>query len=629
MTSTVDLPAQRDDETTVNEPAESPDTVTVSEKSSDTSETGDRPDADPDADRQRQAAWENEYDRVLHLDPHEVEIDDNVRQENATTDPDTVRDMRNRGVNQAVRGYRADDGTVMITMGQRRVLNAREAGCQVPVWMQAPPPPDERKATIERIVAQVNENDLRVALTRGDEYKAVNQLRAFNLTPVGIARKLSRHPARIDNVLKVGDSELAAAAADRYDLDLEKMAVVAEFESYGDMDTAKELIQVAIESPNNFTVLAERKRRDRAEDQRVRELTEALTQELTDAGITILDNSVPQWSGDARTLDRLRPSPDSKPYTGLTLDAHTACPGHGAWIEQDYDDEENRIVVAQYGCADFRTHGHALDHAPEGQTDFSTAAALGTTDDVPGDDHGEGEQDSIAAAADAKDRARRAARIQRSWVVDNNKLWDAAIPTRRAWLAGFAKRKTAPQGSQVFLAVLKATGSHELRRAMERNHKLAHELLGLPQPRDGAPSQLPDKIATASPSKATLYDVFLTLCALEQDLTRDAWRKPWGFEQQYMSAITGWGYAASDVELNVLDPEREEDVISARLDNHEPDKTDDASAEADGEARDDGSDEDNSDDDTDDDDDSAELGPSDTPAGSSGDVDAELTGATV
>lgn len=622
MTSTVDLPVQRDDEPAVDETTASPDTVTVSEESSDTTEATLRPDGDSDDNGQRQAGWEDEYDRVLFFDPDEVVIDDNVRQENAVTDPDTVRDMRSRGVDQAVRGYRADDGTVMITMGQRRVLNAREAGCQVPVWMQVPPSVDERKATIERIVAQVNENDLRLSLTRGDEYKAVNQLRAFNLTPVGIARKLSRHPGRVENVLKVGDSTLAAAAADRYDLDLEKMAVVAEFEGYGDVDTVKELIRVAIESPNNFTVLAERKRRDRAEDERVRELTDALTQELTEAGVTILDSSVPQWSGDARTLDRLRPSPDSEPHTELIVVAHAACPGHGAWIEQDYDDEENRIVVAQYGCADFRAHGHA----PEGQVEFGTAVTPGTTDDVPGDDHGDSEQDSAVAAADAKDRERRAARIQRNWVIDNNKLWDAAIPTRRKWLAGFAKRKTSPQGSQVFLAVLKARGSHELRRAMERNHKLAHELLGLPQPRDGQPSQLPDKIATATPSKATLYDVFLTLCALEQDLTRDAWRKPWGFEQEYMSAITGWGYTASDVELKVLNPEREEDVISARLDSQEPEGADDTSGQAHREADGDGSDEDGPDDD---DDDPTEPGSVDAPADSSGDVDAELTAATV
>ncbi|WP_158889039.1 hypothetical protein [Amycolatopsis anabasis] len=574
MTSTVDLPDQRGGEPIVDESADT--TVAVPQESDESTDLASGAVAASDDLTQRRAEWEDEYDRILRFDPNEVVIDENVRQENADADDDTVRDMRSRGVDTAVKGYRAEDGTVMITMGQRRVLNAREAGCELPVWMQAPPPADKRKAAIERIVAQVNENDLRKGLTRGDEYNAVRQLAAFNLKPAGIARKLNRGAGgaqHIENVLKVGDSELAAAAADRYGLDLEQMAVVAEFEGSGDLDTAKELIKTALQNPNNFKVLAESKRQDRAERERVRELTERLTQELTEAGVTILDPSVNDWTGDARSLDRLRPSPDSEPYTELTVEAHASCPGHAAWIDEDYDDDENPIVVAKYGCTDFRAHGHALAHAPEGQAEFSTTVTPATTDDVSTeDDDGEHGDTEAAAAAAAEERARQAARILRRWVIENNKLWDAAKRERRNWLVNFVNRKKVPRGAQVFLAVQKAKGSHELRRAMERNHKLAHELLKLPEPGYGQPSQLPDEITTASAasaSKAVIYDVFLTLCAMETDLTRDAWRKPWEFEKEYMSAIIDWGYDASDVERKVLNPEREEDVVAAQLGTHE------------------------------------------------------------
>ncbi|KAA9157967.1 hypothetical protein FPZ12_024100 [Amycolatopsis acidicola] len=545
MTSTVNIPAQREDE----QPA-----ATVDE--------------DP---RQRRAEWENEYDRVIYFNPDDVTIDDNVRTENAVTDADTIRDMRRRGVDMAARGYRADDGTVMITMGQRRVLNARAAGCQLPVWMQAPPSADSRKAGIDRIVAQVNENDLRKGLTRGDEHRAVQQLAAFDLTPTGIARKLSRRVSHVKNVLTVGDSELASRAADRYDLTLDQAAVVAEFEGYGDLDTAKELVRLAVAAPNNFKVFAERKRNDRAEDERIRVQTAELTEQLTQTEVPILDSSVSSFSGPVRRLDALRATPDSEPGSRLTEDEHASCPGHAAWIRDDYDTDDNRMVVPVFACTDFLAHGHALANAPEGAATFSTSSPSAPAAEASPLTAGDG-------TAAAEERAREARKIQRRWVRENNKDWDAAVSVRQAWLASLPNRTRAPKGAQVFLAKLKAQGNRELRRAMERHHKLAHKLLNLPEPGYGQPSELPSKIATLSTAKATLYDTFLTLCALEEDLSRDAWRRPWDFEQEYMSMIIAWGYDASDVERKVLNPEPEADVIAAALgDAGEPETEEDDS----------------------------------------------------
>lgn len=184
MTSTADIPAQQNAEHP--EHAEATDEVQSLEQS--------------------RAEWEAEYDRVLYFDPNEVVIDVNVRTENATTDADTVRDMRARGVEQAVRGYRADDGTVMITLGQRRVLNAREAGVQVPVWMQAPPSADERRAAIERIVSQVNENALRQGLTLGDEHKA------RGTPPAPLGDRQQQDVRRVDERTPQVAHELRAAA---------------------------------------------------------------------------------------------------------------------------------------------------------------------------------------------------------------------------------------------------------------------------------------------------------------------------------------------------------------------------------------------------------------------------------
>jgi ParB family chromosome partitioning protein len=542
------------------------------------------------------AQWDAEIDTIIWVEPDEVLLAENVRTDNAKADEETTANFKTHGVKTAVNGYRDyDTGAIVVTEGQRRVLNSREAGCKVPVWMKTPPAADERKATIERIVNQFIENDpaLRRPLTLADTARALKQLAAFNLKPAGIARKLAlgkKGKAYVENVLQAGQSELALKATERYDLDLLQAAVIAEFDEAGDTETAKELILTARQAPNNFAQLAERKRTERADKQRFAALTEDLTKELTAAGVTIFDKSLPDNHGDARSLDRLRPTPEHEPHTELTAEEHASCPGHGAWIETDHHDEEgNHIPVAVYGCADFRAHGHALSHAPAGRADFTPVAtgttSTGTSVDHESSDNGDAaEQADVIAAARAAQAAaeleRQKARIIRKWVIQNNKDWDASAAPRREWLASLLQRKTAPQGAQMFLALQKAHGGYELRRAFERNHPLAMKLFGMPV--GSTLYDLIDKIAKApTAGKATLYDLVLTLCAIEDDISRNTWRTPWGSSQAYMAAIISWGYPASDVERKVIDPETEQDVIAAQLGNLDTTATSDGGKTAD------------------------------------------------
>jgi ParB family chromosome partitioning protein len=600
VTSTMDLPTQRDTDEVDTMALSDPTVVAAPDRDNDTSEeeaidqASDGSDNSDDAtsgdipledlsDKELTALheqWDTEINTVLLADPHRVLIAENVRTDNAAADEETTANFRAHGVKTATNGYRDyDTGAIVVTEGQRRVLNAREAGCSLPVWMKTPPPADERKATIERIVNQIIENDIRARLTLGDTARGLQQLAAFNLTPTGIARKLAlgkKGKAYVENVLQAGQSELAVKATERFQLDLIQAAVIAEFDNAGDLDTAKELICIARESPNNFGVVAERKRAERAENERFAALAEVLTQELTAADVTIFDDSLSVYNGDSRSLDRLRPTAEDEPHTELTAQDHVSCPGHGAWIDDEYDQDDKRVPVAIYGCADFRAHGHALSHAPAGRVDLTPLVTgpmtVGTAGEVVdldtlGDqtpDSKEDEAEAARAALAAEERAREAARIIRRWVIQNNKDWDAAETPRREWLAGFALRKTAPQGAQLFLALQKARGGYELRRAFERNHSLARELLGLPI--GSTLADLTDKITTApTAGKATLYDVFLTLCAIEADLSRNTWRNPWGSAKEYMAAITSWGYPASDVELMVLNPHSEQDVVAAQL----------------------------------------------------------------
>ncbi|WP_152611150.1 hypothetical protein [Amycolatopsis sp. MJM2582] len=560
MTSTVEIPAQRaEDNGQADEPVittgdvVAPETVDVDESASTDALTEDEL-------RVRRAEREAEYDTIVFCDPDDVVIGVNVRTENADTDPTTVQDMRQRGVDMAVKGYRDDDGRVIITMGQRRVLNAREAGCKVPVWMQAPPSDDEREATIDRIIGQLNENDLREGLTLGDRYSAFQQLAAFDLKSTTIAQKLGRRKGGkkyVENVLQAGASNLARAAADRYDLTLDQAAVVAEFDALGEIDTAKELIRLAVAEPNNFRVFADVQRRKHAEAEHVRAQTEQLTRELTDAKVTILDDTLDADTGPARSLDRLRLTPDSEPGSEITVEQHSNCPGHAAWLYEDYRDGRT-VIAARYGCADFLEHDHALSNAPAGRSDFT-----------PYDTDDEGENEDDAAAFDAARAAHAAAEWQRRansvrfrWVRDSNVEWDGAIERRHEWLAAFASKSAALKGAQVFLATQKLKGGRALRRAMERNHKLANTLLNTG---DSGRRPLAELVSTAKAAKATRYDVFLTLCAMEEELHRDAWRTPYPENQEYLTALMGWGYEPSSIELRVLEPQRVEDVITEQI----------------------------------------------------------------
>ncbi|MEA5367225.1 hypothetical protein VA596_47395 [Amycolatopsis sp., V23-08] len=580
MTATMDLPTQRADDA---DPATPEVELAPSDLDNAVTEPADAQEAAPGDNplaglsEEELAAlhtqWDAEINTVIHINPDEALLAENVRTENAEADPATTTNFQHNGVNTATNGYRNyETGIVMITEGQRRFNNARAAGVELPVWMKTPPPANERKATIERIVRQLEENDLRKPLTLGDTARAIQQLAAFNLTPAGIARKLARGKngtTYVTQVLQAGESELALKAAERFDLDLVQAAVVAEFDAAGDREAAKELVRIARTEPNNFQVFAHARRAEHAMKQRLATLVTKLTRELTAAKVTIFGGSLTPDSGEARSLDRLRPSPEDAPHTALTAQDHASCPGHGAWIEDDHhDDNGDRVPVAVYGCADFRAHGHALSHAPAGRVDLTPrTASTPHTGDGGSPDAADEESDLAAARAAlaADERARTEARIIRRWVRKNNELIDASEKPRCKWLAEFVLRKTAPKGAQLFLARQKAHGGYELRRAFNQNHALARQLLGLPV--GSNVNDLSEKVATApTPAKATVYDMFLTFCAMEDALSRNAWRYAQQAAQEYMTALVGAGYPASDVERLIINPQSERDVIAAALD---------------------------------------------------------------
>jgi ParB family transcriptional regulator, chromosome partitioning protein len=516
-----------------------------------------------------------EYDRIVWVPPSSLRIGPNVRQEDAEPDKEQVRAFKKDGVQDPIKAYRNEIDQLVVIVGQLRTKGAVTAGVErVPVWVVAPPTGDEKAQLVERIVTQFGENRHRKAMTRGDEFRAFEQLELAGMSPTAIGRALCVAKPEVAAALAVGHSHLAAKAADAYDLTLDQAAVIAEFEAGGDVDTAQRLITAAVEQPHNFDTIAQRARNDRAEAQQREVLIAELTEQLTAAGVAILDDSVSDWSGPARSLDRLRPTADAEPGTDFTPEEHAGCPGHSAWIDVEYDEDDREVPVAVYGCADFVAHGHALSYGSPsrpGQGPVPTAGSGDSGISADSDD----EAAALAAQVAAAELARRKASIERRWVRENNKDADATLPKRRQWLAGLARRTSLPKGTRQWLALRTFEASALMHKAMERGHPLAHELLDLPQPSrswsgwTGATGEdlgeLHRRIATAADTKAAVYELYLTLCAMEEAFDRDAWRNPTSLDKVYIAMAIELGYEAPDVDRKVLHPDNLDQIVATEL----------------------------------------------------------------
>ncbi len=129
---------------------------------------------------------------------------------------------------------------------------------------------------------------------------------------------------------------------------------------------------------------------------------------------------------------------------------------------------------------------------------------------------------------------------------------------RRAWLTTFFARKTAPPDGARWIAATLAQGSHDLRKAMESDHSVALELLGLTRSTRGYARMRTHAIAaaaaTASPARATTLTVAMLIGALEKGTDRHAWRTPTGHQIAYFRQLQRWNYPLSDVEMLVLQP---------------------------------------------------------------------------
>jgi ParB family chromosome partitioning protein len=474
---------------------------------------------------------------LLRVDPRTLIIGKNVRRDVALDKP-FLRSVADRGVREPIIVRRDDQGALVVRKGKRRTLAAVETGRdRVPVLVEPgrpgeDPDTDDRREVIDRIVDQLEENHHRVGTSEVDEVRAHQQLLDLGLTAGQIARRTHVPTARAKQTTTVARSEIATAAMERYDLTLDQVAVIAEFDGPDgpDVEAVKALTVTAAKEPAQFAHVAQRLRDQRAD---VRQVADAVA-ELTGQGVRVLD---PDATGSAAQISGLRLTAEVPSGTELDPLTHGGCPGHAATVEVHRGwDREPRLKVVHW-CTAPDEHGHVARWGRVAPTNSA------------GGDGGDGEvaRELAQAAEQAKAERRR--------VIANNRHWASAAAVRRDWMRGFLSRRTAPRDALTYIASTLAHAGHDLRRAMESGHPTACELLGLAPAGSvyaGRPNPIEDLAATATPARATLLSLAVLLGAAEDATSRQTWRDPSAENRSYLAALRGWGYPLSPVEQLVV-----------------------------------------------------------------------------
>lgn len=479
---------------------------------------------------------------LVYVDPGTLVVGANVRLK-ARLSKRYVDNIRERGVKEAISAYRDDDGALIVLRGQRRTLGAVEAKRPIVPVMVYPQPDDP-----DRLIDQLNENDHREGLTVAERVTAYEQLVAFGVPAAQIAKRTSTSRPVVDSTLTVAGSQLARAATERWEfLTIDQAAAVAEFED--DAEAVKQLVVAA--QRGGFDHQVQRLRDARTEAAAKADAAAALTA----AGITVIER--PGW--DNKQIKRLAELKHGD--QPLTEDGHASCPGHAAYLDNEWvypdesdepdvtgdaddpwdevtepgDDQDERerpapyrAWVPAYVCTDFAAHGHALRWS--------------------GHDSGSGRK----TTAEMNDDERAEAREQRRDVIQSNKDWDSAQRVRRQWLRTFLSRKSAPSTAAAFLAGSLARADHAVTQALTAGNVLAHDLLGLPEhaPTLGrrAPAMV-ELVGKASDARAQMIALGLVLAAYEEATSRNSWRSVSASTTRYLRYLEANGYELSTVEL--------------------------------------------------------------------------------
>lgn len=436
---------------------------------------------------------------VEHLDPTTLVIEANVRP-SAPVTPTFVQSIRENGVLVPVVARRDDQGNVLVRMGQRRTLGAREAGVStIPVYIV-----DADEATAERIIRQMVENDQREDLTDGERAAAFQQLAFEGMSVTAIAKRTGTKAKEVKTAIAVAENATAASAIHEHALTLDQAAVLIEFED--DEDTRDNLIAVATRDPGQFAHAAQRARDERARAQ----AKAAKEAELAEAGWEILDRDRGYYETDLARLTEL-----------VTVE------GERATVEHIENVEGRCVYVNVTWNGDIHPVYYLRD---------PKAAGLRKAN---------GSGNSGGPMTEEQKAERRT-------LIANNKAWASAEVVRREWLTNFLARKTLPKDTAQVIAKGLTLHRNAISTATRDGNPLTHTLLGVERGSYFDADKLAS-IVEATPGKAQHVSLAVVLGAVEATTGKHTWRNPGTRDAAYLAQLTAWGYTLSEVEQIVID----------------------------------------------------------------------------
>lgn len=481
-------------------------------------------------------------EEFVHLDPADIIIGTNVRNDLRPDHKEFRKSIKERGVLEAVTVYRNEGGQYVLLRGQRRTVTAAEVGTPTGlIPARVVPEPDDA----DRIGDQMVENIHRAGMRETEIVSGMEQLALLGVSAAQIAKRTSIDRPTVNAALAVSKAGESRAKYEAGDLTLEHAAIYAEFE---DDEAAIERLDRARTSRWGDSVehVAQKLRDEAAE----RAAYDAEVERLRAEGLPVLSfdeaDDADGWLllEDMRTVEG-EPVPVDQwaalDGVAVIVTEEWEYPGTETEDERDeeatYNDEAEAVKVYRQMWVVTDVEASGLIHR----------SRVGRTDDDLGDDDTEA-HDPEAEAEERREERRR--------VIANNKAWASAETVRREWLAGFVARKTAPKGAEALICEAVVTGHHSLSKAMDHRHPMLFTLLGIDVPTGyyGAGYEECHKIATkaSTPKAAIMTTLTAVVAAWEATTGKHSWRNPTAWDARMLGALVEWGYQPSEVERILL-----------------------------------------------------------------------------
>ncbi|MEV7395052.1 ParB N-terminal domain-containing protein [Streptomyces sp. NPDC091215] len=385
-----------------------------------------------------------------------------------------------------------DEGTAYeLKMGHRRYAAARATKdtdeerdeIEVPAYVLDP----ALREAGEDFIDQLLENDdaYREGLTELEKADALFGAVDAGMKQTRVAQLTGRSRKDVTQAVRTAKSvgkrtRSALADAGTYDLDLEVLGVLGEFDD--DPTAVDRLLEAYAKGRFDFQAQWERDdREERLARDRVRPQLEATGVRLAEDADTLPPTAEPLTELDG---------PNGEP---MSAKAHADCPGHVAtWAVNPVEPG-----AVDYYCTDPGGFGH---YPPE-------------EDDQEPEDGGSGTQEDGTAGTVTSSEP------SREYVMAGNKAYRAAEKARHGWLKEMIGRKTAPKPLAAFITAQLITCPKPVAQWVgdAGRRDLVKELTGYDQPAERAKS--------ATPAKLTLLNFAVLAATFEKRMSEArTWR---------------------------------------------------------------------------------------------------------